>query len=183
TPLSAAEEAALLSDRRGRNRRRRSSRNGNGGALAQENDERPAPAASAPVAPVAAQAMPTAPAARYQPSPPPPPAQSYVAPVAPQAAPEVPASPYGSPEPAHARGFGPASRGIATEYRSPTNYSHSRLNRTAGDGGPPISANQLASIVMEAIQHQTDRLLAEQRRHGPASTFTIAMPSTERVGV
>ncbi len=100
----------------------------------------------------------------------------------PYSAPEGAVSPYGSPEPAHAKGFGPTPRGIATEYRGPTNYGHARLSRAASEGAP-ISANQLASIVMEAIQQQTDRLLAEQRRHGPASTFTIAMPSTERVGI
>jgi uncharacterized LabA/DUF88 family protein len=93
--------------------------------------------------------------------------------------PEPTSSAYGSPEPAHARGFGPVTRGVATEFRGAPTFSRSARSSE----GAPISANHLASIIMDAMQQQTDRLLAEQRRHGASSSFTIAMPSTERVGV
>ncbi|MBA3825073.1 MAG: NYN domain-containing protein [Ktedonobacterales bacterium] len=177
-------------ERRNR-RRRRGGRNGNGngngnGSL-HHNDmvddapevertevraERPAVVAPAPQV-AATYVAPTAP--RQPPS-------SYVAP-APVVAPPQPTlepSPYGSPEPSYARGFGPAPRGVASEYRSPTAPAHSRFARNEG---APISTNQLASVIAEALQQQTDRLLAEQHRHGSAPTFTISMPSTERVGV
>ncbi len=171
TPLANSDDLANVadatSDRRGR-RRRRGGRNGNG--LAQESDERPAP--------VAASAAPTLAPPRYQQ----PPVATPPATVS-QVAPEVPASPYGSPEPASARGFGSTPRGVASEYRGQSSFSHGRFARASSEGGPPISANHLANIIMEGIQQQTDRLLSEQRRHGQASSFTIAMPSTERVGV
>jgi uncharacterized LabA/DUF88 family protein len=159
TPVPTPDEAtASANERRGR-RRRRGGRNG----LAHESEERPAQAAAT---------APTLAAPRYQQPP-------TVTPPPPEATP----SPYGSPEPASARGFGPTPRGVASEYRGQSPFSHGRLARTGGEGGPPISANHLASIIMEAMQQQTDRLLSEQRRHGQASSFTIAMPSTERVGV
>jgi uncharacterized LabA/DUF88 family protein len=98
--------------------------------------------------------------------------------------PVTPSTPYGSPEPAHARGFGPVPRGVASEYRAPlSSPRYSRAAERLGEGAP-ISTNHLASILMEAIQQQTDRLLAAERRGGnAAAAFTIAMPSTERVGI
>jgi len=53
----------------------------------------------------------------------------------------------------------------------------------SNEGSAPISPNHLASIIMEAMQQQTDRLLSEQRRNSSTPMFTVAMPSTERVGV
>ena len=91
-------------------------------------------------------------------------------------------SPYGSPEPAHARGFGPPQRGVASEYRPMPAPRVSRAERN-NDGGAPFSPNHLAAILMEAIQQQTDRLLNEQRRNSSMPVFTVALPSTERVGV
>ncbi len=88
-------------------------------------------------------------------------------------------SPYGSPEPMSARGFGATPRGVASELRAmPT--PRSRADR---GGDAPISVNHMAGVLLEAIQQQTDRLLADQRRSTAAPTFTVAFPSTERVGV
>jgi uncharacterized LabA/DUF88 family protein len=99
---------------------------------------------------------------------------------APQRTTDTPApSPYGSPEPMYARGFGPAPRGVATELR-PMPAPRTRGDR---DSSVPISPNQLAAIITEAIQQQTDRLLNDQRRQAAAPIFTVAFPSTERVGV
>jgi uncharacterized LabA/DUF88 family protein len=107
------------------------------------------------------------------------PSRGYQDTSAPPAANPLP-SPYGSPEPMHARGFGPTPRGVASEFR--VQPSLARVSRNV-DGGPPISANHLAAVITDAMQQQTDRLLAEQRRYGGSPAFTIAMPSTERVGV
>ncbi len=100
---------------------------------------------------------------------------------------EIPAtpgyiSPFGSPEPAHARGFGPTPRGVATEYRAAPAPRVPRTDR-GSEGAPPISPNHLATIITSAIQQQTDRFLAEQRRSSAMPAFTIALPSTERVGI
>jgi uncharacterized LabA/DUF88 family protein len=162
---TSSDIATTTNDRNGRGRRRRGrGRNGNG---THEAEERPTTAVTA-VAPTLAPRTQSAP-------------YSAPLPTAPAAPPEPPASPYGSPEPASARGFGATPRGVASEYRSPTPFTHSRMNRTNADA--PMSANHLANIMLDAMQQQTDRLLAEQRRHSSSSMFTIAMPSTERVGV
>jgi len=101
-------------------------------------------------------------------------------------------SPFASPEPAPARGFGAPPR--------PTTLAEARAARAEGLMGshaartphtsrsgeiPPLSTNQLAAVLTQAIQTQTDRLLAELRRNQPpAMTVTLpAFPSTERVGV
>jgi uncharacterized LabA/DUF88 family protein len=156
----SSETLPTANDRNARGRRRR----GRGRNGTHEAEERATPAVAPTLAP------------RLQPAP-------FVAPLptAPAAPPEPPVSPYGSPEPASARGFGATPRGMASEYRSPTPFTHSRVNRANADA--PMSANHLANIMLDAMQQQTDRLLAEQRRHSSASMFTIAMPSTERVGV
>ena len=151
-------------------RRRRGGRNGNSLPHAEmQTEERPAVVAAPTPLPSTPQPRYQQPQPTYQQ-----PQQTYQQP-APM---EPPATAYGSPEPAHARGFGPVTRGVASEYRTPPTFS--RSSRVSE--GAPISANHLAGIIMDAMQQQTDRLLSEQRRHG-ASTFTIAMPSTERVGV
>jgi uncharacterized LabA/DUF88 family protein len=95
-----------------------------------------------------------------------------------------PDSPYAAPEPAFPRGFGPQPRGVAGPVREPYTPRASRTER--GMDAPPISANQLASVVSSAIQQQTDRLLTELRRQAPPASMTVAMPpfpSIERVGV
>ncbi len=90
-----------------------------------------------------------------------------------------PPSVYGSPEPSYARGFGPTPRGVASEFRvaPPTRVRQER------ETGAPISPNHLATVITSAIQQQTDRFIAESRRQNNAPMFTIAMPSTERVGI
>ncbi len=90
-----------------------------------------------------------------------------------------PPSVYGSPEPSYARGFGPTPRGVASEFRvaPPTRVRQER------DTGAPISPNHLATVITSAIQQQTDRFIAESRRQNNTPMFTIAMPSTERVGI
>jgi uncharacterized LabA/DUF88 family protein len=102
-------------------------------------------------------------------------------------------SPFASPEPTPARGFGSPPR--------PTPLSEGRTARTEGLLGghatrtahtsrsgeiPPLSTNQLATVLAQAIQNQTDRLLAELRRNQGPPSMTVTLPpfpSTERVGV
>lgn len=92
-------------------------------------------------------------------------------------------SPFGAPEPSFARGFGPQPRGVAQPLRE----SYPRTVRPErGMDIPPMSSNQLASVVSHAIQQQTDRLLSELRHQAHAPSMTVqfpAFPSTERVGV
>ncbi len=93
-----------------------------------------------------------------------------------------PESPFAGPEPSFARGFGPQPRGIAT----PAREVYTRPGRERGTDVPPMSSNQLASMVTQAIQQQTDRLLSEMRyqQQPPSMTVTFPpFPSTERVGV
>ncbi len=94
-----------------------------------------------------------------------------------------PTSPFSAPEPSFARGFGPQPRGVAQPLREP----YPRTARPErGMDTPPMSSNQLASLVSHSIQQQTDRLLNElrQQSHTPSMTVQFpAFPSTERVGV
>nr|MBF6590739.1 NYN domain-containing protein [Ktedonobacterales bacterium] len=97
-----------------------------------------------------------------------------------------PRSPFAPPEPAFARGFGPQTSGVA----GPSRETYPRTSRPArGDRDvdvPPMSANQLGSVITGAIQRQTDRLLTELRhqQHPPSMTVMMpAYPSTERIGV
>jgi uncharacterized LabA/DUF88 family protein len=189
TPETSTDSANEDSGHAGanrRNHRRRRGRSTANGAQPELHTEEPAPppmAASLPIAPTTVRAP------RYQPQQPPPPA--YEPPVTPAVAPYTPdfagpparnPSPFGSPEPAHARGFGPTPRGVASEFRTAPAPRISRVDRSS-EGNAPISPNHLASIIMEAMQQQTDRLLSEQRRNASTPMFTVAMPSTERVGV
>ncbi|MGZ3715849.1 MAG: LabA-like NYN domain-containing protein, partial [Ktedonobacterales bacterium] len=51
---------------------------------------------------------------------------------------------------------------------------------------PPISPNQVGSMVTQAIQQQTDRLLAELRHQQMPPSMTVMFPpfpATERVGI
>ena len=95
-----------------------------------------------------------------------------------------PESPFGAPEPSYARGFGPQPRGVAGPVRENTYTRSTRTER--GTDVPPISSNQLATMVTHAIQQQTDRLLAELRHQSNPPSMTVMFPpfpSTERVGV
>ena len=98
------------------------------------------------------------------------------------APPPAETSPYGSPEPAFARGFGPTPSGVATPARE-TYQRPSRIER--GEGATTASVAQLGSVIREAINTQTDRLLSELRRQQPPAV-TLSIPNAqtaERVGV
>lgn len=102
------------------------------------------------------------------------------------AAPREPRNPYGSPEPAFAHGFGPQAYGVA----GPPRETFARAARTAhGERDmdlPPMSANQLSTVITGAIQKQTDRLLTEFHHQQTPPSMTVMfppLPSTERVGV
>lgn len=93
-----------------------------------------------------------------------------------------PESPFGAPEPSFARGFGPQPRGVA----GPAREFYPRTGRTERLDTPPMSSNQLGAMVTQAIQQQTDRLLAELRHQQMPPAMTVMLPplpSTERVGV
>ena len=96
---------------------------------------------------------------------------------------QEPASPFGSPEPSFARGFGPQSAGVA----GPLHENQTRVRRgERGGEAPPMSANQLGTVMTNAIAQQTDRLLSELRRQQYPPSMTVALPafpSTERIGV
>jgi len=100
-------------------------------------------------------------------------------------APQQPAaevSPYSSPEPSFARGFGPTPAGVATPARE-TYQRPGRVERGVETGGASVA--QLGSVIREAINTQTDRLLSELRRQQPPAV-TLSIPNTqtaERVGV
>ncbi len=87
-------------------------------------------------------------------------------------------SPFGAPEPAFARGFGPTPRGVASQYFTPATPRNKSDRPFATD-----SFSQLATVITDAFQQNMERMMTEQRRNTNRSTFTIAMPSTERVGV
>ncbi len=94
-----------------------------------------------------------------------------------------PRSPFGSPEPSAARGFGAQPLGTASQFQERPGRD-SRGERATDL--PPMSANQLGAVITQAIQQQTDRLLAELRRTQAPPSMTVsfpAFPSTERVGI
>lgn len=96
---------------------------------------------------------------------------------------QTPMSPYGSPEPSFAKGFGPTPRGVASEYRTPSLTRSTRSDRfTDTTNNSALSVGQIATMISDALRQQTDRLVAEQHRIS-SPMFTVAMPSTERVGV
>jgi uncharacterized LabA/DUF88 family protein len=94
-----------------------------------------------------------------------------------------PRSPFGSPEPSAARGFGAQPLGTASQFQDRPGRD-SRGERATDL--PPMSANQLGAVITQAIQQQTDRLLAELRRTQAPPSMTVSFPSfpsTERVGI
>jgi uncharacterized LabA/DUF88 family protein len=94
-----------------------------------------------------------------------------------------PQSPFGAPEPSPARGFGPVPRGPAGAGAERPGRG---LRGERATDTPPMSANQLGAMVTQAIQSQTDRLLAELRHTQAPPSMTVMFPpfpSTERVGV
>ncbi len=98
-----------------------------------------------------------------------------------QPAPEEP-SPYSSPEPSFARGFGPTPNGAAMPVRE----SYPRPSRVErGADATAATVAQLGSVIREAINTQTDRLLTELRHQQPPAV-TLSIPNaqtTERVAV
>jgi uncharacterized LabA/DUF88 family protein len=192
-PLEYAELQKTTTTRR-RRRHRSSSSNGSTPS-----------AAETPVAPVAPSAPATPPAAQVTP----PPAPS--APSRPTPA-NVPngsgysivsgytvsqmnqgndtSGPFMGPDPSPARGSVMSRDGRtinrAETQRTPTPLYPGRTH--SQDGGLTVAAlNQLTSTFMQAMQNQTDRMVAEMRRSNSAPTSVSVtlppFPSTERVGV
>jgi uncharacterized LabA/DUF88 family protein len=91
--------------------------------------------------------------------------------------------PFMGPDPSPARGTMAAqnTRSIRTDAQRTTAYPVRTTEATSA------SVNQLANIVSQAIQTQTDRMVAELRRANQAPTnISVSMPpfpSNERVGV
>ncbi len=91
--------------------------------------------------------------------------------------------PFMGPDPSPARGTIAAqnTRSIRTDAQRTPAYPVRSTEATSA------SVNQLANIVAQAIQTQTDRMIAELRRSNQAPTnISVSMPpfpSTERVGV
>lgn len=100
------------------------------------------------------------------------------------------AGPFFGPEPSPARGSGFSRDGRAATRPGPqrTPVSPTAPTSRAGDNGlTSASINQFATIVSQAIETQTDRMVAEFRRLGQAPTnVSVSLPpfpSSERVGV
>ena len=95
------------------------------------------------------------------------------------------AGPFMGPEPSPARGstMSRAIRPIRNEAHR-LSSAPIRQNEVAPSG---VSVNHLANAVVQAIQAQTDRMVAELRRTNQVPTSVSvslpALPSTERVGV
>lgn len=170
---SKEETANSNANRRHRRRRGRNNSNGNG-----QDDVTPERDRITTLPPLPLNIPTVVPAPRYQPEPP-----LYDYPIVAQ----QPTTPYSSPEPAPARGFGAPQRGVAAEFRTPVPHMSrtARIERNNVDmnGTGNVSNSSMAAIMLEAIQQQTDRLLAEQRRTTSAPMFTVSLPSTERVGI
>ncbi|GCF06517.1 NYN domain-containing protein [Dictyobacter arantiisoli] len=97
--------------------------------------------------------------------------------------------PFMGPEPSPARGSvvmrdGRNTRAEARTTPTPALYSASR---PAESGFSTAAINQFANVVAQALQTQTDRMVAEFRRANQAPTNVSVtlppFPSTERVGV
>jgi len=98
------------------------------------------------------------------------------------------AGPFLGPEPSPARGSGLTRDGRATTRPQRVSASAPTPTSRAGDNGlTSASINQFATIVSQAIETQTDRMVAEFRRLSQAPTnVSVSLPpfpSSERVGV
>jgi len=100
------------------------------------------------------------------------------------------AGPFLGPEPSPARGSGLTRDGRATTrpgtQRAPAS-APTPTSRVGDNGLTSASINQFATIVSQAIETQTDRMVAEFRRLSQAPTnVSVSLPpfpSSERVGV
>jgi uncharacterized LabA/DUF88 family protein len=100
------------------------------------------------------------------------------------------AGPFLGPEPSPARGSGLSRDGRTTTRSGAQRASASAPTPTsrAGDNGlTSATINQFANVVSQAIETQTDRMVAEFRRLSQAPTnVSVSLPpfpSSERVGV
>ncbi len=100
------------------------------------------------------------------------------------------AGPFLGPEPSPARGsvFSRDGRTTTRSASQRTSVSASApTNRASDNGLTSASVNQFATIVSQAIETQTDRMVAEFRRLSQAPTnVSVSLPpfpSSERVGV
>lgn len=96
---------------------------------------------------------------------------------------QEPRSPFGAPEPYAPRGFGAQPQGTAAPFQERP-FRTARTERPTDV--PPMSANQLGTVITHAIQQQTDRLLTELRHTQAPPSMTVMfppLPSTERVGL
>ena len=97
--------------------------------------------------------------------------------------------PFMGPEPSPARGsvFTRDGRTTRAENIRPSSYTSRDNGATGGGGISSASMNHFANVVAQAIQVQSDRMVAEMRRVNQAPTnVSVSLPpfpSTERVGV
>lgn len=189
-PLEYAELQKATTTRR-RRRHRSSSSNGSTPSAAETPVAPVAP--SAPAAPPAAQVTP--PAAPSRPTPTNTPNGSGYSIVSGYTVSQMnqgndTSGPFMGPDPSPARGSVMSRDGRTTNraetQRTPTPLYPGRSH--SQEGGLTVAAlNQLTSTFMQAMQNQTDRMVAEMRRSNSAPTSVSVtlppFPSTERVGV
>jgi uncharacterized LabA/DUF88 family protein len=92
--------------------------------------------------------------------------------------------PFMGPEPSPARGSNTLREPrIRSEGQRPSSYTARHVEPAAS----PVSINQLANVISQSFQSQTDRMIAELRRANQVPTNVSVsfppFPSTERVGV
>jgi uncharacterized LabA/DUF88 family protein len=92
--------------------------------------------------------------------------------------------PFMGPEPSPARGSNTLREPrIRSEAQRPSSFAARHGEPTA----TPVSINQLATVISQSFQSQTDRMIAELRRANQVPTNVSVsfppFPSTERVGV
>jgi uncharacterized LabA/DUF88 family protein len=92
--------------------------------------------------------------------------------------------PFMGPEPSPARGSNTLRE---PRIRSDAQRSSSFAARHGEPVASPVSINQLANVISQSFQSQTDRMIAELRRANQVPTNVSVsfppFPSTERVGV
>lgn len=91
--------------------------------------------------------------------------------------------PFLGPEPSPARGSNTLREPRIREAQRSSSYTARHGEPTAS----PVSINQLANVISQSFQSQTDRMIAELRRANQVPTNVSVsfppFPSTERVGV